>query len=173
MGTIEEVAPGGLSLPVWPTEPEPVDATGTSYLLLGFGPEGGSVVDTWARDVSGLGPADLVRSARFDPAAVTAALASTRCGVRIMVAGPQDDVLLTLAAARESGAEPEELRSFVTRTDVLPVFCAHCRATSSVEAVPGGVAVCPACATLLDVHPHLSAVRGSFLGSDTTARELT
>lgn len=172
MGTIEVERPVGLSLPVWPTEPGPVDATGRGYLLVGFGDEGVGVVRSWAAAAAAYGPVATLLAARFDRPSLDRALATTRCGVRVMVAGPQDAVLLALAVAREAGAEPEELRSFVTRTDVLPLYCAHCRTTSSVVAAPGGVAACPACAVALDVHPHLSAVRGSFLGSDARAREI-
>lgn len=172
MGTIEAPGSTGLSLPAWPAAPVPVDETGRRYLLVGFGDEGVAVTDAWSAVAAAHGPVATLVASRFDKQAVDEALATTRCGVRVMVAGPLDAVLLTLAAARENGAEPEELRSFVTSTDVLPLYCAHCRATNSVAAAPGDVAPCPTCGVALDVHPHLSAARGSYLGSDASAREI-
>lgn len=166
------VTPAGLSLPVWPATPEPVDATGRSFLVVELGEGARGVADDWAAAAAALGPVARCGWDRLDAGCFQTVLSGLRCGVRIMIVGPQDDVLLALAAARAAGAEPAELRSFVTRTDVLAVFCAHCRATSRVAAAPGDVTPCPACGRTLEIHPHLSAVRGSFLGSDATAREI-
>lgn len=173
---IEAVAPAAPSLPVWPPAPEPVDVTGRSFVVLQLGPDARAVADGWAAAAAALGPVDRHRWDRLDPdarEALGAVLAGLSCGVRIMVVGPQDDVLLALALAREAGAEPAELRCFVTRTDVLPVYCAHCRETERVVAGPGDVVSCPSCARRLEIHPHVSAVRGSYLGSDATARDLS
>lgn len=172
---VEAVTPAALSLPVWPPVPEPVDVTGRSFVVLQLGPDARAVAvaDAWVAAAAALGRVDHHRWERLDPASLGGVLAALRCGVRIMVVGPQDDVLLALAIAREAGAEPAELRCFVTRTDVLPVYCAHCRQTERVVASPGDVVSCPSCARRLEIHPHVSAVRGSFLGSDATARDLS
>lgn len=169
----DTVMPAALSLPVWPSIPEPVDATGRSFVVLELGSDAHAVGDGWVAAAAALGPVDHHRWERLDAEAFGAVLAGLHCGVRIMVVGPQDDVLRALALARAAGAEPAELRSFVTRTDVLPVYCAHCRGTERVVAAPGDVVDCPSCARMLEIHPHVSAVRGSFLGSDATARDLT
>ncbi len=169
--TQEVASPAALSLPQWPEVPEPVDPSGRSFEVFGFG-DGAAVARAWSDEARSHGPVGLVVAATFEVGAVRSALVEARCGVRVMICGPQDDVLLALAEARSVGAEPEELRSFVTRDDVLPIFCAHCRGTHRVAAVPGGTVECPGCARVLEVHPHLSAVRGSFLASDARAREL-
>lgn len=166
--------PAALSLPVWPPVPEAVDRTGTSFVIVDLGGDdtAAGVADAWAQQAEEVGPVTRHRADRLDVDELSAVLARTRCGVRVMIAGPQDDVLLALATARAAGAEPDELMSFATRTDLLAVFCAHCRATSRVAAEPGGTVSCPACGRMLEIHSHVSAVRGSFLGSDATAREL-
>lgn len=168
-----------LGLPRWPAAPEDVDPTATSYLVLALGthPRTAQVADAWVRAGEARVPTRLVvgddlESARPD---LETALAAARTGVRLMVVGGQHDVLQTLALARHHGAGPAELRSFVVDpagpTD-LPVYCAHCRATARMHGEPGGLTTCPSCARTLEVHPHHSAVRGSFLASDAHACEL-
>ncbi|MDF9717908.1 dimethylamine monooxygenase subunit DmmA family protein [Nocardioides sp. ChNu-99] len=178
-------APGPvLGLPVWPAEPEPVDPSGTSYLVVALGTAArtAEVAARWVRAAEAQAPtrlvvADDVVNGRSD---LVAALVAARTGVRILVVGGQCDVLLALALARTHGAGEAELRSFAVDgaaaaaglpTD-LPVYCAHCRDTHRVHAPYGGEATCPGCARLLEIHPHLSATRGSFLASDARAREL-
>lgn len=163
-----------LGLPHWPAAPEPVDPSAASVLVLALGghPRTAEVAGAWVREAEGRVPtrlvvADDLASGHED---VVAALDAVRIGVRIMVVGPQHDVLLTLARCRAHGASGAELRAFVVDAEGptdLPVYCAHCRATHRLHGEPGGTAVCPGCTRLLEIHPHHSAVRGSFLASDT------
>lgn len=193
--TVEAVRPGPvqpepvhvepvLGLPVWPAEPEPVDASGTSYLVvaLGTAPRTATVAADWVRAAEGRAPTRLVVADDLDAGRsdLEAALTAARTGVRIMLVGGQCDVLLGLALARAYGAGEAELRSFAVdgaaaaageATD-LPVYCAHCRDTHRVHAPYGGEATCPGCARHLEIHHHLSASRGSFLASDARARDL-
>ncbi|MFW6775845.1 dimethylamine monooxygenase subunit DmmA family protein [Nocardioides sp. CPCC 205120] len=173
-----------LGLPVWPAEPEPVDAGGTSYLVVALGTAArtAEVAAGWVRAAEGRAPtrlvvADDLGSGRED---LLAALGTARTGVRIMVVGGVCGVLGTLALARSCGAGEAELRSFAVDGAAaaagevvdLPVYCAHCRAPHRVRATYGGAATCPGCARHLEIHPHLSASQGSFLASDARAREL-
>jgi hypothetical protein len=174
----EHVHPPTLALPEWPSVPEPVDVSGTSFLVIAVGSHErtGAVARDWVRDAESVAPTTLVVldavDAEPDRLQLAASLASARTGVRIMVAGGQYDVLMVLARARLAGALPRELTSFVTHSRDLPIYCAHCRDTHRVEAVPGGLVECPGCDRLLEVHAHLSAALGSFLASDTRARDL-
>ncbi len=73
--------------------------------------------------------------------------------------------MTALALAREAGAVSAELAAYVTDFGDLPMYCAHCRDTFHVEAVPGGVVACPGCARDLEIHEHHSPTRGSYLAS--------
>lgn len=74
--------------------------------------------------------------------------------------------MTALAMAREAGAVPAELLSYVVHTRDLPLYCAHCRNTFRVEGRAGGVVSCPpGCARDLAIHEHHSPTMGSFLAS--------
>lgn len=165
------------ALPQWQDAPEAPDETGTSFLVAGFSgagadPELESCLATWASAARAIGPTTSLRAERFDAGEWSAALTACHTGVRVMVVGGQHDVLLALAAARQHGLLPCELRSWVIATDDLALYCAHCRATSRVQAAPGDLVRCPGCHRELEIHTHASAVLGSFLGSDAHAREI-
>lgn len=168
-----------LGLPIWPQAPGAVDTTGSSYLVIAAGHDEAvsAVARQWVNDAEAVAPTlMLVIDSMADPrdrGAVDRALGAVRVGVRILVAGGQHDVMVTLAAARAAGALPQELSAFVTHTRDLPLYCAHCRDTFRVEGQPGDVVECPGCTRPLEIHAHHSAALGSFLASATDARELT
>ncbi|MFC5729731.1 MULTISPECIES: dimethylamine monooxygenase subunit DmmA family protein [Nocardioides] len=172
------VHPPALSLPVWPDTPEPVDPTGASYLVLALGgtPETARVARRWVGVAESMAATTLGVLDGIDTPAdreiLDRLLATARTGVRLMIVGGQYDVLLTLSAARAAGLVPAELRSFVTSTAELPVYCAHCRDTHRVEGAPGDEVTCKGCARVLQIHHHLAGALGSFLASDARASEL-
>ncbi|MEV5837570.1 dimethylamine monooxygenase subunit DmmA family protein [Nocardia sp. NPDC052112] len=176
--TIEQVPPQFPSLPHWPATVEPVDTTGTSFLVLavGGGSEAAAVAREWTAEAEALGPTTLALLDAIDHPpdrdAFQTLLGLARTGVRVMVVGGQYDVLQTLSLLRRSGASEAELRSFVTDHSEIPVFCAHCRTTFRALTAPGGAATCPGCRRELEVHKHMAALLGSFLASDANARTL-
>lgn len=169
----EEIPPQVPSLPRWPDRPGPVDASGTSFLVLaiGGGAEAAAVARRWAAEAEGFGPTTLgVLGAIDDPgdlATFENMLGRARTGVRVMVAGGQFDVLQALARLRQRGAIESELTSHVTDLGEIPVFCAHCQTIFRVVATPGGAATCAACERPLVVHEHMAAQLGGFLASYT------
>ncbi|MBF4162419.1 dimethylamine monooxygenase subunit DmmA family protein [Nocardioides acrostichi] len=170
----EPIGGSVLGLPVWPAQPESVDPSGTSHLVIALGdhPRTASVAGAWVAEAEALAPSRVVSH----PDDVGPALAASRTGVRVLVVGGTYDVLTVLATARAHGLGPTELRSFVVDVDEplvdLPVYCAHCRATHRLHTAPGEEVDCPGCGRRLEVHPHHSAVRGSFLASDARARDV-
>lgn len=153
-----------------------VDGTGTSYLIVSYGwGENSEVARGWLTEALALGPAQWLTFDAFDAGAgrqLGRALRSSLNGLRTMIVGPQFDVLQTVALARSSGALELEIQSVITDRADLPIYCAHCRATSRVHGAPGGTVACPGCARTLEIHPHLSGTRGSYLASDALARDL-
>ena len=134
-----------------------------------------TIANTWLTEAEQIAPTEFLSFAAFTPdtsARLTEAFAECVIGSRILIVGGQYDVLRTLALARECGALVQELSSYVTSTTDLPLYCAHCRATSRVIGEPGGEVDCPGCNRRLEIHSHMSEVRGSFLASDVRARDL-
>jgi hypothetical protein len=153
-----------------------VDGSGISFLIISFGSgEHAALARAWLTEAAESGPVQWLTFADYNPetrSQLSRALSSSLNGVRIMVAGRQFDVLQTIALARSAGALETEVRGLVTSTVDLPIYCAHCRATSRVVGGVGDVVTCPACVRTVEIHAHLSGVRGSYLASDALAREL-
>ncbi|BAX92167.1 hypothetical protein MSG_02018 [Mycobacterium shigaense] len=174
-----DIVASGWSMPRWPAAPEQVDLDATSFLIVGIGHERRTVEVSreWLGQAEITAPTELLLLDSFTDAssvsAFAAALGRARMGVRLMMVGGQFDVLMALAQARAAGALPQELASFVVHTRDLPMYCAHCRNTFRVSRAPGDEVTCPGCTRRLEIHTHLSAVRGSFLASDVRARELS
>lgn len=163
--------------PSWPTAPGEVDGTGSSFLVLAAGHDEavGAVANGWVEAAEPIAPTRLVvidsMSEAADRETVGQALAAARTGVRIMIVGGQYDVMTLIATARAAGAINQELSVFATHTRDLPLYCAHCRDTYRVAGAPGAVVDCPGCARPLEIHPHHSAVLGSYLASASDARD--
>lgn len=172
MGNVREVVDSGSwSLPQWPELPPEPDPTGASFLLIGYAtPEAQAVAQQWEKVAGRLNPPRPVRllhNYQFDHDQLAELLKEARCGVRLLVAGGQYDVLQTMAAARELGLESGEIIGFATAEDDLPLFCPHCQTSSRAYAQVFDWTTCPGCQRALTVKPQYSSQRGSFLGVDT------
>lgn len=165
----------GPGMPDWPSTPPEVGHDGAAYLVVAVGgdAEAAQVARLWVRAGESVAPTRLLVLDSLTDAGDRQALRQTldTCvtGTRILVTGGQYDVMTALAITREAGAVPVELSAYVTSTRDLPLYCAHCRATFRVEAVPGGHVECPGCARTLEVHNHHSPTMGAFLASATGA----
>lgn len=152
-----------------------VDGSGQSFLIISFGGgENAALARMWLNEAITIGPVQWLTFTTFNPEArrqLFRSLLSTRNGVRVMVVGTRFDVLQTGAVARSAGALEQEIRSVQTDISSLPIYCAHCRHTSPVTGGAGDVVTCPACARRLEIHPHISTFRGSYLASNALAQE--
>lgn len=148
-----------------------LDLSGRSFLLVGVGVGGRRVCQAWMRQLGRAG-----RPARFwaldRPAGcggeLAGWLAGARVGMRLLLAGPRADVLTLAAQARALHLLPEEITSVEVDAAELPIFCVHCRVTSRLAARPGCRVHCPGCRRELEVHPHVSGHRGSYLAAAPT-----
>lgn len=178
MTTIETIPPQFPALPKWPETPEPVDPAATSYLVIAIGSasQTSEVARSWVQAAEAVAATRLLCLDSMNDAGditqLDEALSDARTGVRIMVVGGQFDVITALTRAREAGAIPAELTSFVVHTDDLPIYCAHCRGTHRVQARPGDEVTCPGCARDLTIHGHFASAIGSFLASDAHPGEI-
>ncbi|MGY1631706.1 dimethylamine monooxygenase subunit DmmA family protein [Geodermatophilus sp. SYSU D01186] len=157
------------SVPVWPPEPPPLDLTGRSFLVVHIGPAAHGVVEQWLAQARERGrPVRLWGLPRTDEgsgAELARRLGALCVGARLVIAGPEADVLAMAAHARRAGLVPEEITTFAVGRESLRVFCVHCEVTSRLAADPGAEVDCPGCGTRLEVHEHVSGHRGSYLAS--------
>ena len=171
------------SVPLWAVEPprpgaglSSADGTGTSYLLVGVGPEAAHVLEAWAAGLAAGAYADAVRVLHADdvPAAREAlarALGRAWVGVRLRLTGPAAACLALRATAVAAGVEDDELHVQPTDATALELFCAHCRHVTPVAAAVGDVVPCDGCDRSLVVYHHVSRRTGWFLGYMSDAEE--
>ena len=145
-----------------------LDSAGREFLLISLGgcPDGRNTVIDWATEAIAAGRSVTVHvQDQLDLSRIEQSVAGSHTGARIAVAGPEYDVMQALAAIRACGALPCEVRSSVTSTGTISLFCPHCAHTHRVETRPGSAHECPSCRLLLDIRVHRNSHHGSYLGS--------
>lgn len=153
-------------MPRWPAQPPRVDVAGRVFGVAA--PLDCAVAAGWVAAISQLGRP----SWRIEPADLGRALGNATVGVRVMVSGPEHDVLAAGAACREAGLLDDEVTLFATTTSARRIYCVHCKATSLVTTAVGDVATCSACHRGLHVYEHFSRRSASYLGFQANAESL-
>jgi hypothetical protein len=162
------------SVPRWPAAVPGVDPAGRALMLLGFGADGWCLVHRWSAEAVGT-PVDVQLAERADDgtlAALADRVAGAVVGWRLMLAGPEVDVLAARAVAVAGGALDAELRIAVTGSQEKRVYCPHCRTTTTTSAPVAGETDCAGCGRRLHVYAHVSRRTGSYLGFLVHAEEL-
>ncbi|MGY1593057.1 dimethylamine monooxygenase subunit DmmA family protein [Geodermatophilus sp. SYSU D00708] len=163
------------SVPRWPAADPGVDPAARSLTLFGFGAAGVDAVRRWLGQVPARTPVVATTTGAAD-AAVLAELArrvaASTVGWRLMLAGPEADVLAARAVALDGGLLDAEVRTLVTGTERKRVFCPHCRATTEADVPVGGETGCTGCGRRLFVYWHVSRRAGSYLGFMADAEEV-
>jgi hypothetical protein len=162
------------TVPRWPAEPPSVDPSGRSYVVLAFGSEASQVASAWCREIAGRAAPLVSLDSGTEPSIMdrlTDVLAASVTGLRVMITGPEQEVLAAQSTARTAGLIDAELALHVTSAASRRVYCVHCKTTSSVEAAVDEVAACHGCGRELLVFAHFSRRSGSFLGFLADAEE--
>ncbi|WP_411152526.1 dimethylamine monooxygenase subunit DmmA family protein [Streptomyces sp. A30] len=163
------------SVPRWPTADPGVDRTGRTYAVMSFGTAADTVAADWRGALAGLrrpvwtwhgesadGDALALLRGQIDDATV---------GWRLMLAGPQADVLRAHAEALRGGVLESEITVVVTEDARRRVWCVHCGATTVAEADLGDVVSCTGCGCSLFVYHHVSRLSAAHLGFMADAEE--
>ncbi|MEV5078754.1 dimethylamine monooxygenase subunit DmmA family protein [Streptomyces sp. NPDC056159] len=136
--------------------------------MVSFGPDATAVADTWASSAASLGtPVRRLHADRFGSCiagALEGHLAAAKVGWRLMLVGPEVDVLPAQALALTFGAIPAEIRAHATSANCRRVRCAHCVLTTEADVPVGETLSCPGCGHTLMVHHHLSRYHAAYLG---------
>jgi hypothetical protein len=152
--------------------PPEVDLSGRSYAVVAIGAAACPVAEGWTRRIASSGaPVWFVQVDGLDEALVGVfeeQLRVATVGWRLMLAGPEADVMRLRAPAIQAGALPVEIREHVTAVDRRRVRCAHCRTIMEAEVGIGGSVVCGGCALTLSCHGHFSRRHAAYLGSEAT-----
>lgn len=163
------------SVPRWPAEVPAPDPTARALALLAFGSAGGRLLVGWRAAVAGRVPLWWHAAERADQESLdllVAQVAGARIGWRLMLAGPEIDVLGARSVATGLGVLDAEIRMAVTGTEVKRVFCPHCRTTTTGAAPVSGELACAGCGRRLHVYAHVSRRTGAYLGFMADAEEV-
>jgi hypothetical protein len=146
------------SVPRWPTGDRGIDPAGRSFAVLAFDEAAATVAAIWCEEIQAL---DAPLWYAEDASALEEQLAGATVGWRLMLAGPQADVLAARSLAVEHGAIDAEITIVVTDDRERRVRCAHC--TTSTRTAAARVH-CAGCGRALDVHEHVSRRHAAYLG---------
>ncbi|MGY1685775.1 dimethylamine monooxygenase subunit DmmA family protein [Geodermatophilus sp. SYSU D00804] len=152
-----------------------MDPAGRTVSVLGFGDRGREIVADWlAATPAGRVVWSLVAERADDAtlAALAGQVRAARVGWRLMLSGPEVDVLAARAVATGLGLLDAEIRAAVTGADRKRVHCAHCRVTTEAEVPVGAEVPCRGCARRLHVYAHVARRTGAYLGFMADAEEV-
>lgn len=155
------------SVPKWDATPPAVDHTGTSYAVLAFGGDGGAVAAAWVAELGAGRPVWVRYADGADDTTLSALreqLSAARVGWRLLLAGPEADVLLARSVALGHGAVPAEIRAHATSTELKRVHCPHCKETTVAGCAVAQTFRCRGCGRTLMIHHHVSRRGSAYLG---------
>lgn len=166
------------SVPQWSTVPPLVPPAARQVAVLGLAddPAVDDVVTTWEAAARSTGAeVTTLRAAGFSAARswLDAETGRALVGWRLLVAGPEADVLRARARVIDRGAVPAEVLPFVTGIPVRLVHCAHCDTETPTTAPVDGTCACAGCGRTLHVYHHVSRRRGAYLGYMIDAEDAT
>ncbi|MGY1820782.1 dimethylamine monooxygenase subunit DmmA family protein [Geodermatophilus sp. SYSU D00079] len=155
------------SVPRWEAAAPALPGHARSVTLLGLDEAAEQVVTSWEAAAVDAGiDAHVLRTRGCAEALpwLAARMADAVVGWRLLVAGPEADVLRARARALHLGAVPAEVLTFVTGVPVRRVHCAHCASETETTAPVDATCTCRGCGRTLHVYHHVSRRLGAYLG---------
>jgi hypothetical protein len=159
------------SVPPWAVERRcpAADLTGRQYTVLAIGPDAVEIATQWATQIPAEPHLHLVDDADAACTALDTDLAVANVGWRLLLAGPALACLRVRAHALDLGAADDEITVASTEVGTREIYCAHCRARTTVTAELNDEIACSGCRRRLVVYSHVSRRLGAHLGFATTA----
>ena len=152
----------GSSVPAWPVADPGVDGTGRTFAVMSFGPAAAPIAAGWKARITAPVWYWQGEAATGEVLALLATeIQNAKVGWRLMLAGPEVDVLRACAVAEKGGAVASEIVAFVVEGPRRRVWCAHCGTTTDGEAA---TIECGGCARRLKIEPHVSRRHAAYLG---------
>jgi dimethylamine monooxygenase subunit C len=170
------VASTHTSVPRWPRSDPGVDRSGVSYAVMSFSDVGATVARRWEAELVDAGAQVWSwHGAAVAEEALTelgTQVHAATVGWRLMLAGPETDVLRARAVAVAGGALDAEITILVSADERRRVWCAHCGQTTDAAVAVGEVVDCAGCGRSLLVYHHVSRRHAAYLGFLNDAEEM-
>ncbi|MEY9838255.1 ribosomal protein S27E [Streptacidiphilus sp. EB103A] len=158
------------SVPRWEATPPAVDTDGKSFAVMSFGREGRETAERWIGDIGATvaaAPCWTHHTEHTDEAVLAALreqLRTALVGWRLMLAGPEAEVLPARSEALRHGAVPAEIRIHVTSARRKRVHCPHCQDVTATDRAVDESVPCGGCGRELAIYHHVSRRTGTYLG---------
>jgi dimethylamine monooxygenase subunit C len=162
------------SVPRWSGAPPGADRSGRSFAVMSFSDAARAIAQRWQGELADC-PVWTWHSAAADDEALAALreqLAGAAVGWRLLLAGPEHDVLRARAEAVRAGVLDAEITVSVSSAEYRRVWCAHCGTETGASIPVGAEAGCTGCGRSLLVHHHFSRRHATYLGFQVDAEEM-
>ncbi|MBO3748383.1 hypothetical protein J5X84_20095 [Streptosporangiaceae bacterium NEAU-GS5] len=173
-GTTRHQIPGAsTNLPRWPADPPPIDERGASFLVITVGTDtqAAETAERWLARIAELRrPCERLSAARAEDIvpAVAHAIDTAFVGLRVLVTGPERDVLMIRSAVLAAGAVSAEVCCHAAppgghEPRAMNIWCVACRRQNA--GVTAHLTTCRHCGAALAVHAHFSPRYAARLGA--------
>lgn len=162
------------SVPRWSTSVPSADLSGRSYAVMTFSDACLPAARRWWRELTGR-PVWTWHGSRADDEALAALreqIAEASVGWRLLLAGPEHDVLKARSEAVRAGVLDAEITVTVSASGRRRVWCAHCGHETEAAVDIGARTGCTGCGRSLLVHHHVSRRHAAYLGFQADAEEV-
>lgn len=162
------------SVPRWPVPVPGADPRGRSFAIMSFSDAARPDAERWQAELAGR-PVWTWHGDGADEAALAALreqLAGATVGWRLLLAGPEHDVLRARAEAVRAGVVDVEITVAVSAATVRLVSCALCGTETTAAVATGEETPCAGCRRSLLVYHHVSRRHTAYLGFQADAEEM-
>ncbi|MFD2399018.1 dimethylamine monooxygenase subunit DmmA family protein [Prauserella oleivorans] len=161
-------------MPRWSTSVPSADLSGRSYAVMTFSDACLPAARRWLRELTGR-PVWTWHGARAGDDALAALreqIAEASVGWRLLLAGPEPDVLTVRSEAVRAGVLDAEITVSVSASGRRRVWCAHCGHDTEATADIGALIDCAGCGRSLLVYHHVARRHAAYLGFQADAEEV-
>ncbi|MEU9059197.1 dimethylamine monooxygenase subunit DmmA family protein [Streptomyces sp. NPDC048430] len=163
------------SVPVRDGRSPEVDSAGRAFTVVSIGDQARATARAWVRRIGEMdAPLTALHHTEADEEAVASLaheLRGATVGWRLLLAGPETDVLLLEATALREGALRAEIRAHITDTSERRTRCTHCGRTTRSRTPVGAMLPCAGCGRTLVVYHHVSRRHAAYMGFMADAEE--
>ncbi|WP_326731716.1 dimethylamine monooxygenase subunit DmmA family protein [Streptomyces phaeochromogenes] len=142
---------------------------------MSVGDQSRGIARDWVRNVEKSGVATVAQhwpeAGHAAVEALVQEMRSATVGWRLMLAGPEADVLILQAAALREGAVRTEIRTHATDRQERRTLCTHCGHITRSRTALGATHPCGGCARTLVVYHHVSRWHAAYMGYMADAEE--
>lgn len=163
------------SVPRWHEEAPQIDASARFLTVISVGTNPCPLPEPWRHALASADrPVHVLSGSRADEELLTLVRRDVETAVvgwRLLLIGPEADVLRLRAEALHCGAVPSEVLAHVTSAQQRTILCVHCDTLTSAQVEIDATVSCSGCARTLQVYHHVSRRLAAYMGFKANAED--